>query len=97
MSSASSHEIRANCPAPFGPTRFSGWSNRSGWCTRSAYRATFSQITPRVYVLRDDPRTRPMVRGSSRSTSSAQVLVQSWGHTEGTVSIPGLAMAPSIP
>src|SRR5262245_15007014 len=43
-------------------------------------------MTPRVYVLRDEPRTRPMVRASMRSTSSAHVLVQSWGQTEGTIS-----------
>src|SRR5512147_2149071 len=29
-----------------------------------------------------------MVRASMRSTSSAQVLVQSWGHTEGAMSMP---------
>ncbi len=28
--SASSHVMRSNSPAPFGPTRRSGWSNRSG-------------------------------------------------------------------
>jgi hypothetical protein len=35
--------------------------------------------------LRIEPRTRPMRLLSSRSTSSAQVLVQSCGHTEGTM------------
>ncbi len=38
-----------------------------------------------------------MVWRSRRSTSSAQVLVQSCGHTDGTVSIGIWAMAPSIP
>jgi hypothetical protein len=36
--------------------------------------------------LRCDPRTLPIVLGSMRSTSSAQVLVQSCGQTDGTVS-----------
>lgn len=38
-----------------------------------------------------------MVWRSSRSTSSAQVLVQSCGHTDGTVSTGVWAMVPSIP
>jgi hypothetical protein len=41
-------------------------------------------MTPSVYGFRAAPRTRPIVRESSRSTSSAQVLGQSWGHAEAT-------------
>ena len=45
-----------------------------------------AQTPPLVYGLAAAPRTRPMVRESSRSTSSAQVLGQSCGHAEATKS-----------
>ena len=48
VSIASSHEIGAKSPAPFGPTRRSGVKTRSGEWTRSAYSRTLPQITPRV-------------------------------------------------
>ena len=41
--------------------------------------------TPAVYGLSLAPRMRPMVRSSIRSTSSAQVLGQSCGHTDATL------------
>jgi hypothetical protein len=41
-------------------------------------------MTPSVYGFRAAPRMRPIVRESSRSTSSAQVLGQSCGHAEAT-------------
>ena len=47
-SSASFQFTRVNCPLPFGPTRFRGWSSRSGWYTRSVYRATLVQSEPLV-------------------------------------------------
>jgi hypothetical protein len=45
---ASSQEIRANSPLPFGPVRRSGVRTRSGEWTRSAYSWTFPQMTPAV-------------------------------------------------
>src|SRR5262245_6713029 len=42
-------------------------------------------MMPAVYAFRPEPRTRPIVRASSTSTSSAQVLVQSCGQTDGAV------------
>jgi hypothetical protein len=44
--------------------------------------------------LRIEPRTRPIRLLSSRSTSSAQVLVQSCGQTEGTMVMPESADLP---
>ena len=48
VATASSHEIGTSWPAPFGPTRRSGFSTRSGELTRSAYSRTLPQITPLV-------------------------------------------------
>jgi hypothetical protein len=49
MSSASSHDARANRPSPFAPTRLSGVRSRPGPCTQSGYEAaTLVQMTPAV-------------------------------------------------
>jgi hypothetical protein len=45
---ASSHEIGASSPRPFGPTRRNGVRTRNGEWTRSAYSRTLPQMTPRV-------------------------------------------------
>ncbi len=83
-SSASSHEIRANFPEPFGPARRIGWSSRSSWYVRSTYRLTFAQRKPRVNGCSGSPATRT-ARPDSTVTSIAHVSGQSCGHAPRTM------------
>src|SRR5262245_61385103 len=80
-SSASSHEIRANLPSPFAPTRRSGVRNRAGPWTNSGYDAgTFAHSTPSVYGLARVPRMSTIVSFST-VTAMLQVSGQSSGQT----------------
>ncbi len=78
-SSASSHDATRNSPAPFGPTRTSGVSTRSGAYTRRACCLTLAQMKPWVIGFAG-PASIATIRPSSTETSSEQVSGQSSGH-----------------
>src|SRR5882672_9170268 len=80
-SSASSQETRWTRPSPLAPIRRNGISSRPGPCTHSGYEvATLVQITPAVYGLAREPRTRT-IREFSTVTERLQVSGQSRGQT----------------
>ena len=91
MSSASAHEISANCCEPLGPIAAQRLHQPVGMVDAlGVARDLLADHAGGVVVAHASRAPGRCACASSRSTSSAQVLVQSCGQTEGTMVTPDL-------
>src|SRR5215469_12971433 len=90
-SSASSHEMRSNSPAPFGPTRRIGWRRRSGDCVYAMKSSSLLHRTPRVKGCAGSPCSFT-ARPSLTVTIQLHVSGQSIGHAPSTRDSPSMLM-----